>query len=300
MDIPLEKARSLKTLIILILWVSLLASSAVYALDIIKIRPINHTIDSKLSYKYQLLELLLKTTEDKYGAYEIHFVNQLNSQQRDIKHLDLDIINVFISMTSKAREETMLPVRIPVFKGLYGYRVFLINKNDQSRFSDIKTLDQLKKLTAVQGTHWPDLNILKSNGLNIESSSQHESLFKMLEYGRVDYFPRGIHEPWRELSDRPELALTVEKNLVLYYPAPGYIFVKKDNLHLSRRLKEGFQNIIESGEFDAFFNHHPQIIEMRKKSNLENRTLFKLNNPSLSPFTPLDDKRLWYQINNDQ
>lgn len=282
----------------LILWIPLLISPAIYALDIIKIRSINYAIDPKLSYKYQLLDLLLKTTKDKYGAYEIHFANQLNSQQRDIKHLDLDIINVFISMTSKAREETMLPIRIPVFKGLYGYRVFLINKKDQLRFSDIKTLDQLKKLTAVQGTHWPDLNILKSNGLNIESSSQHESLFKMLEYGRVDYFPRGIHEPWKELSDRPNMGLAVEKNLMLYYPAPGYIFVKKDNLRLSIRLKEGFKSIIESGEFDTFFDNHPQIIEMKRKSNLKNRTLFKLNNPLLSPFTPLDDERLWYRINN--
>ena len=63
---------------------------------------------------------------------------------------------------------------------------------------------------------------------------------------------------------------------MLYYPAPGYIFVDKNNLRLAKRFREGFKNIIESGEFDRFFEKHPQIIEMKRQANIEKRRLFKL------------------------
>lgn len=273
----------------------LFASPLSHALDLITMRPIFYSGDPKTSYKYQLLDLLLKRTENTYGPYKIHFTKIINSQKRDINQLISGDINVFISMTSQAREEAMQAVRYPVFKGLYGYRVFLIKASEQKRFSKITSIEQLKKLTAVQGTHWPDLQILKSNGFNTEGTSHHKSLYKMLQFGRVDYFPRGIHEPWRELNDRPKMGLAVEKDLMLYYPAPGYIFVSKHNKRLENRFKAGFETIIASGEFDRFFNQHPQIIEMKRQANMSNRTLFQLTNPLLSPMTPLEDKRLWYR-----
>jgi len=279
-----------------LLFVSLFFAPLCYALDIINMRPIFYSGNPQTSYKYQLIELLLTNTQDKYGPYEIRFTDVINSQKRDINQLKSGKINIFISMTSQAREDAMQAIHYPVFKGLYGYRVFLIRAADQAKFSNTKTVEELKKLIAVQGTHWPDLSILESNGFKVESSSHHESLYKMLQFGRVDYFPRGIHEPWQELNDRPEMGLAVENGLMLYYPAPGYIFVDKNNLRLANRFREGFKNIIKSGEFDRFFNRHPQIIEMKRQANIDNRKLFKLNNPLLSPMTPLEDEHLWYRI----
>ena len=267
-----------------------------FALDTVNMRPIFYSGDPKTSYKYQLLELLLNRTQAEFGPYRINLTNIIHSQKRDINQLKSGEINVFISMTSKAREDVMQAIRFPVFKGLYGYRVFLIIENEQAKFNKIKDLDGLKQLTGVQGTHWPDLQILQANGLKVESTSHHKSLYKMLEFGRVDYFPRGIHEPWKELKDRPNMGLAVEKNLMLYYPAPGYIFVEKTNTRLAKRFETGFKRIIDSGEFDRFFNNHPQIIEMKEQANMQNRTLIKLTNPLLSPLTPLQNDKLWYQV----
>ena len=274
-------------------------SSFLPAIEVINMRPITYSGDPRESYKYQLIDLLLSHTKEKYGAYEIRFNSQVNSQKREISLLNEGKINVFISMTSRSREVDMLAIRYPVYKGLYGYRVFIIKSSEQKKFSSIRNLEQLKTLLAVQGSHWPDYEILKSNGLNVTGSSSSNSQFQMLQHGHVDYFPRGIHEPWKELTDRPNTGLAIEKNLMLYYPAPGYIFVAKNNIQLARRLREGFKKIIESGEFDHFFNQHPQIVEMKRQADLENRLLFKLSNPLLSPYTPLKDKRLWFNIDNE-
>ena len=275
---------------------SLLFSPLLPALDIIKMRPVLFPADPKQNYKYQLIDLILKTTQEKFGPYQITFANTIHSQKRDITLLNSGAINVFISMTSKEREKRMQAVRYPVLKGLYGYRVFLIRKEDQQRFSNIQSLDELKQLKAIQGAQWPDLTVLKANNLLAEGASRHDSLYKMLQYGRVDYFPRRIHEPWVELKNHPNMGLAVEKSIVLYYPAPGYIFVEKGNTHLAERLNEGFEQIIHSGVFDRFFNQHPQIIEMKENANLQIRVIFILANPLLTKETPLNDKRLWYQI----
>lgn len=282
----------------LFLFLSLFFSPILFAVDTINMRPIFYSGDPTTSYKYQLLELLLERTSAEFGPYQINITNSIHSQKRDINQLKSGEINVFISMTSQAREEVMQAIRFPVFKGLYGYRVLLIKESEQAKFSKIKSLEALQQLTGVQGSHWPDLQILQANGLKVESTSQHKSLYKMLEHGRVDYFPRGIHEPWKELKDRPEMALAVEKSLMLYYPAPGYIFVNKNNTRLAKRLNQGFKNIIESGEFNRFFNLHPQIVEMKNQANMKNRTLLKLSNPLLTPKTPLQDERLWFRVGN--
>lgn len=279
------------------LFLSLFFSPFLFAVDTINMRPIFYSGDPTTSYKYQLLELLLERTSAEFGPYQINITNSVHSQKRDINQLKSGEINVFISMTSQAREEAMQAIRFPVFKGLYGYRVFLIKESEQAKFNKIKSLETLKQLTGVQGSHWPDLQILKANGLKVESTSQHKSLYKMLEHGRVDYFPRGIHEPWKELKDRPDMNLAVEKSLMLYYPAPGYIFVDKKDTRLANRLRQGFKSIVESGEFNHFFNRHPQIVEMKKNANLDARTIFNLTNPLLTKETPLSDERLWYKVN---
>ena len=275
-----------------------LSPTITYSKDIIKMRPVFYSDGAEKSYKYQLVDLLLRTTQDEYGPYEIHFAENTHSQKRDINQLRSGAINVFISMTSKEREAQMYPIRYPVFKGLYGYRVFLIKDGNQANFTSIQNLDDLKTLVGIQGTHWPDLEILKANGLNIENASQHNNL--MLQFGRVDYFPRGLHEPWQELKDRPNMDLSVEQYLLLYYPAPGYIFVDKENTRLASRFEEGFKRIINNGEFDQFFNNHPQIVNVKKQANLTERTLIKLKNPLLSPLTPLEDERLWYRLDDNK
>ena len=42
-----------------------------------------------------------------------------------------------------------LPVRIPIRKGILGYRIFLIRKQVREKFAKITTLDELKQLMGV-------------------------------------------------------------------------------------------------------------------------------------------------------
>lgn len=50
----------------------------------------------------------------------------------------------------------MLPVRIPLLKGLMGCRISIINKKNRKKFAKIKSVEELKKLTALQGHDYFD------------------------------------------------------------------------------------------------------------------------------------------------
>ena len=70
------------------------------------------------------------------------------------------------------REQALLAIRIPLFKGLIGTRLLLINATDQPRFDQITGGAQLRVLHAGQGHDWPDTDILLHNGYAVAGIDQ--------------------------------------------------------------------------------------------------------------------------------
>ena len=99
--------------------------------------------DAKYEYRTKLLELALKKTEQSDGEFKLVPTKTDATQKRGLTFLEEGTIDVVSVPTTKERETTFLPVRIPILKGILGYRVFLIQKSAQSRFNEVKTLEQL-------------------------------------------------------------------------------------------------------------------------------------------------------------
>lgn len=251
--------------------------------------------DTRLGYFVDLIEMAMKYSEDEYGGITIVYSENEMVQERAFAKLKNDRgINVAWGMTSIQREENFIPIRIPLIKGLLGHRICIIRKKDREKFSNISTLNQLKTMVLVQGTDWPDTQILEHNGFKIHKMSVYENMFKMVSSGRVDFFPRGVNEPYEEVRIRPELDLVVDNKLLIKYVAPMYFFVNKNDTVLAERLYSGLIKAIESGEFDDFFYNHPTTRAIVDLAKIEERVIFEITNPILPPLTPIDDKRLWY------
>lgn len=250
--------------------------------------------DETKEYKYQLLQLILEKTQKTDGLFKIETQKYDITHARNYDLLKNGYLDVVLTMTSKKFEREFRPIRIPIYKGMYGYRLAIINKSDQPKFSAIRTLKDFQKLWAGQGEVWPDTQILRANGFKVVGISGYVELFDMLKERRFDFFPRGVHEPWKELADVKYPELVVETDLVIHYPAPGYIFTTKENKKLADRLERGFRKALEDGSFDLLFYNHPDIKEVLERADLKNRRLFELKNPLLPEETPLHDKKLWY------
>lgn len=241
-------------------------------------------------YSEGLLRLALSYSSNKY-AFEC--VVDSTSQIRSIQNLNSGLADVLWIGTSDELEKQLLPVRIPLYRGLLGHRVFMIREGTQHLFDDIESLDDLSRISIGQGSEWPDTVILEANGLKVVKALRYDSLFPMLEGGRFDAFPRGVQEPWAEIEARPEMNLTVEKDLVLVYRMPYYFFVSKENRELQRDIESGLEKAIQDGSFNRYFFNSPIIRAMLEKANLKARKPFYLKNPMLTPETPIDREELW-------
>lgn len=235
-------------------------------------------------YYKDVLTLALKKSTDKFGEFEINEVSGGVPQGQMIRLIQQsNVVNLFWTMTSKEREERLLPIRFPIFKGLLGCRVFLIKKNNQHLFDNMTNPEQLKKLVAGQGSDWPDTTILESNQFNLITAQEYINLFAMLKKQRFDYFPRALHEAVVEADKHPELA--IERRFLLKYDSPFFFFVSKENTRLAERLEYGLNKAQKDGSFDELFRSHTMSKGIFNQLSLNNREVIHLKNPLLSKAT---------------
>ncbi|WP_034474630.1 transporter substrate-binding domain-containing protein [Aestuariibacter salexigens] len=248
--------------------------------------------DQRNDYYLQILSLALDQTGVNYRLLPSE---RIMLQGRAIRNLiENREINVIWSMTDAQREKELLPIHIPLQKGLIGWRVFLVREDRVQQFEGIERLAQLTRLTAVQGADWPDTKILQANGVDVVTSPEYHTLFAMLNSNQADYFPRSIAEVEGELAESSLTeGLVIESRLSFRYPTAMYFFVNRSNKVLARLLNDGLEKAIASGQFDALFNERYQAI--LENARLNDRLVFELDNPLMPESTPLDRAELWYR-----
>lgn len=256
--------------------------------------------DRQYLYVFELLREALARTEAEYGPAELVRYELLVPKTR--QRLDLaspagpKLIDVLYTSSSLEKEEQFLPVRIPLLKGVLGYRVFLIDTHRAAEFADIKTLGDLKQFSIGQGQGWSDIEILEHNGLKVVTGDP-ATLHPMLCLGRFDLFSRGINEAPRELGHHAEEApcLALEPKLALYYPFVRYFFFSRHTEKgrtLAERVELGLTRLIADGTFDKRF--HAYIAPILDAIDLKGRTLIRLENPFVGKDVPQDRPELWF------
>jgi len=251
--------------------------------------------DGRYSYQIELLNIALDKTRDKYGPIRLAAVKEQMTQSRALQFLQKgEQIDIAFLATNSDREQQLLPIKIPILRGILGYRVFLIHQESANSFASLTTFKQLQTTyKAGFGAHWADLEILKQNGIRVDETVKYNLLFSKLNNKRFDYFPRGINEAWEEIKRVSETYpnLAVEQHHALYYPYPVYFFVNKHNTQLAARIEEGLKIALDDGSFKAsFMAYHQGIIE---QANLKGRTTFRLDNPTL-PLGTLEPDTSWW------
>lgn len=247
--------------------------------------------DRRDDYPVRLLELALSRAGRRWRM-QMHPVFML--QVRAMREVEAGTgLDVMWTMTSAEREQALLPIRVPIDRGLLGWRLLLVRADQAARFADVRTREGLKGRIAGQGADWPDTAILRAAGLEVDASARYGDLFLKLANRRIDYFPRSVQEIWGELAAHPGEGLAVEPRLALHYPAAMYFFVNRANKALAEDLHFGLLAAAHDGSMQALFQkHHGPAIE---RAGLARRTVIELPNPLLPKETPLDDPALWFR-----
>lgn len=203
------------------------------------------------------------------------------------EHLD-----VAWAVTNREREAALLPVRIPLDRGLSGWRICLVRRTDLDLFAAVDRLAGLARFRAGLGFDWAETAVLRANGLPVVTGSNTDSLPAMLAGKRFDYYPRPLRQAWTDAQKYARLDLEVEPHVVLRFPSALYFFVNKSNAALAAQLWQGLRKAIDDGAFESLFT--AQYSAYLQRAALGQRRIIQLENPSLSPETPLSSRELWY------
>lgn len=284
-----QGAGSLRAMLLILAVLLSFVAGAAPALRVIYGSPARQLESVDQRYQLQLLREALQASGE---PFVLQASGQDMVQSRVLKEIAAGQVDVYWSMTSAAREQQLLPVRIPLDKGLNGWRLLLIRQGEQARFQHIQVLSQLKKLTFIQGHDWPDTTILQHNGLAVLTSAHPPQLFDMLEKKRGDAFPRAVFEAYADALRQPA-QFAVEPKLVLVYPSAVYFFVNRDNQRLASAIERGLRQLIASGRFELLFQQrYGAAIAL---AGLSKRRQIRLVNPMAPLDFPLSDSSLWFQ-----
>ncbi|HEY7884971.1 MAG TPA: diguanylate cyclase [Cellvibrionaceae bacterium] len=248
--------------------------------------------DGNARYAIAMIELAMQKIGEPYSLDIQEGVLTAARQQQDVAEGNIDII---WAATTNEVEQILLPVRVPLYKGLLGYRVFIIHADNKNLFARVDTFDDLKSYVFGQGRGWPDTDIMRHNGLKVETGT-YEGLFLMADGQRFAAFPRGINEPWSEIEALPELELAVDQHVMLVYRMPFYLFVTPTRPELAEMIERGLMLAINDGSFDEQFLNDPMVQMVIERGNIASRKAFDLTNPDLPEATPIDNPDLWFDV----
>jgi ABC-type amino acid transport substrate-binding protein len=266
---------------IVLAWILILACAGARAEELLVAK-----FNQREPWAAYIVELLNEALARAPGAEPDHlrWAETRMNQDRAFALLRSQELDIYWSMTSAAREQGVIPVRIPLMKGLLGSRLLIIRKDSVGKFAQIKTLDDLKRNVSIgQGLDWPDTTIMTAAGLRVVTSSSYETLFRMLKARRFDGIALGANEIDEELARQHDPDLLIEKNLAVAYPAPVFFFVAPNKKALAERIEKGLHRMMDDGSFNAIFDK--RWSKSLIANNLKNRLVFHLPNPLLSPQT---------------
>lgn len=247
--------------------------------------------DVRGGYPVALLELCQEKSKGKvkFQPSSVH-----TQQARSIRQLvnGAGGMDVMWALTNEERENILLPIRIPIDRGLIGWRLLLIRDSDTRRFAAVSTSEHLAKLVAGQGHDWPDVDVLRANNFTLATSSTYQGLFQMLVRGHIDYFPRAISEIWPEAEANKKLNISVQEHLLIHYPAALYYFVNKNNKDLAATIEACLNTAIRDGSLKNLFDQYYKDAILR--AGLSHRTQITLINSTLPKATPLSTSAYWF------
>ncbi|RZL40479.1 MAG: hypothetical protein EOP35_00765 [Rubrivivax sp.] len=247
--------------------------------------------DPQLPYVRRLVDLALGRAGSRR---EVRLVDLDMAQGRTLIELTTRTspVDLMWTMTDRQRESSgLLPVRIPIDRGLLGWRLLLVRRNDLARWADVRSLADLRGRLAGQGHDWPDTTILRANGLEVGTSSVYDALFRMLAAGRIDFFPRSILEIDAEMAAGRYPELAIAPDLMLHYPAAAYFFVSPHRPELADELRAGLEAAVADGSFQRL--HREVYGPLVKAHPVSPQRVLRLTNPLLPAATPLQRRELW-------
>jgi hypothetical protein len=252
--------------------------------------------DARYEYPKKLLRRILEITSAQFGPAIVETSGMSMSRSRALTALiEGKQLHVMAEAPKPDWNERLLCVRIPIRKGIQGYRIFLTRDEHKAVLDSIASFEEFKALPTGSGSQWSTTRVMEEAGFNVIKGIDYEGLFGMLIRKRFITFGRGINEVFTEYDERRSKFnnLAIDERFALYIPLPTYFFVTPTQPQLKARIENGLNSLIHSGEFETIF--HSEFGPLIERAQLDKRILFSIPNPNLTEDDPLEISHYWYK-----
>lgn len=247
---------------------------------------------AKKGIGYQVLKLAL---EKSGGAYLVRVDRPAINQERAVAMLAAGQIDVMDTGVDKGLANRFDLIYRPMDRGLLGWRVFIIRKDEEHEFAQIRDISNLKKYVAGQGLNWPDGEILKAAGINVQFAPQVKNLISMVEKKRFDFLPLGVGEAYGFLRLYGGEGLIVERTLVLVYPFGNFFYIRKGNIELKYAIEKGMDVALKDGSLQKLLETNEMFRDAFGLVRIKERRVIKIDNKNLPDGFERIDSVWWYK-----
>ncbi len=263
----------------------LVAGRSVHAKAVLRIAMGRDLNDRRYDFALELLRLVLEASGRSVEFQQVGGLSQLR-MERELVEGNLDI---GMLPTVGERAAGVLPVRVPIRRGLLGVRLLLARRQNLSALAAVKTLQELKTgFTLGYGNDWFDLEAMRALGFRVVTGSTYTGLFQMLAAGRFDFLSRGVNEVWAEV-DNPALVsrdLAIVPGLALYQPLDDYFHVGTASTEWAPLLQQGFAVVLRDGRYARLFQKH--FASAFQRAGMAQRRVLLLTGYGVEPGTPIE------------
>ena len=203
-------------------------------------------------------------------------------------------INIGVAGYDPSLESRLLPVSIPLTRGLLGYRLLVAKEDRLSELSGIDSLDSLVPFKVGSGYDWSENSILQQNGIDLELG-HYQNLWGMLQRERFDVLHRGAQEVFDELQVPGRENLAVVPDVALAFRFDYFIYVPAGRRDLQQILSRGLINAYENGSFMELFNKDPIIRETLRLADFDNREVIWLETQESRAGIDYIPDRYWHK-----
>jgi hypothetical protein len=244
-------------------------------------------------FSLNILLRAIELTEKKYGKINLTPSMKLPQSEAQEK-IFAGEIHISSMAPTKERMKRLIPIQIPLSRGMLGLRVCLIHKEDKALFQAIRKKSDFKKfgIKFAVGSEWADKEVLLHNGLDILEAESFEDVFKIAVKNKRICFSRSLNEILDEKIQSKSFNLMVESSLLIQYDLPAYFFISSKKPELAKRISEGLHLLREDMEFYRSF--WKKFAIAFQSVGIKNRKVIRLEMPhQYVPDEILNDPLLW-------
>lgn len=241
-------------------------------------------------YPVRLLKLALEKTEASPKVLPTFKALPKNRALYQLK--EGSGVDVVWARTTTQREKDFRAIKIPIFKGLSGWKVPLVNKQRDLDLSHVKTVAQLQRYSVIQGSHWSGRQVFEANDIVVHHAYEQRSLFEMLSRNRGDLLFQSVIDTWSYQENHRHHNIEMEQHLTVRFPEAIYFFVHPENEALAKLIETGLKASISDGSFDALFNE--LVTPYIERCQLESRNVVELENPGFPRAQSALNERFWF------